>query len=391
MPELHFTVTTIRELPTPPAGRRIWYHDTTTPYLALRVFSTGKRVFYHYRWVDRRPQQTKLGDFPEMRIEQARKAVERLNGAIADGANPVAERAAAREEWTFEQLLTWYEVNHGQRKASGHRDRRYVELYFPELLTMQLSTITRTFVRQLHARRGAAPDDRMKKKPRTYAANRALAVVRSVFKRGGDDEVFEGTNPAQGIRFHAEESRTRRLQPEEIGRFLVAVGNAPELMRDYVLMSLMTGARRANVLAMAWADVDLARGEWRIPATKNGLPLVVPLEEQEIALLRERAERAIGPWVFPGRKDGRTGHLSNPKRGWANILTEAKLTDFRLHDLRRTLGSLMADSGASLQIIGKALGHKSQAATLVYARLSLDPIREAKRAALGALEGARRA
>jgi len=50
-------------------------------------------------------------------------------------------------------------------------------------------------------------------------------------------------------------------------------------------------------------------------------------------------------------------------------------TDLRLHDLRRTLGSWQAATGASLPIIGKSLGHSSIQATQIYARLNLDPVR----------------
>lgn len=52
------------------------------------------------------------------------------------------------------------------------------------------------------------------------------------------------------------------------------------------------------------------------------------------------------------------------------------ITDLRIHDLRRTLGSWQAKTGASLPIIGKSLNHKTQQATAIYARLDLDPVRQ---------------
>lgn len=52
-----------------------------------------------------------------------------------------------------------------------------------------------------------------------------------------------------------------------------------------------------------------------------------------------------------------------------------------MHDLRRTLGSNMAMSNQSLQIIGKALGHRSAKSTQVYARLAHDPVRQAMQVA----------
>lgn len=56
-----------------------------------------------------------------------------------------------------------------------------------------------------------------------------------------------------------------------------------------------------------------------------------------------------------------------------------------LHDLRRTLGSWQARTGASLAIIGKSLNHKSQQATAIYARLDLDPVRQAVNTATAAM------
>ncbi len=56
-----------------------------------------------------------------------------------------------------------------------------------------------------------------------------------------------------------------------------------------------------------------------------------------------------------------------------------------LHDLRRTLGSWQARTGASLAIIGKSLNHKSQQATAIYARLDLDPVRQSVNTATAAM------
>jgi len=70
-------------------------------------------------------------------------------------------------------------------------------------------------------------------------------------------------------------------------------------------------------------------------------------------------------------KDEPDFQKENPNAGFRDL----RLHDLRLHDLRRTLGSWQAATGASLPIIGKSLGHKSLAATQIYARLNLDPVR----------------
>lgn len=74
---------------------------------------------------------------------------------------------------------------------------------------------------------------------------------------------------------------------------------------------------------------------------------------------------------------GEFSHMGNLKEAWKRLLKREEITDLRIHDLRRTAGSYMAIQGVSPTIIGKALGHKSQAATAMYARLTQDPVRQA--------------
>ena len=74
---------------------------------------------------------------------------------------------------------------------------------------------------------------------------------------------------------------------------------------------------------------------------------------------------------------GKTGHLVEPKKAWQRIRSSANVPDVRIHDLRRTLGSWLAAQGYSLPLIGRALNHSNIATTQIYARLALDPVREA--------------
>lgn len=193
-------------------------------------------------------------------------------------------------------------------------------------------------------------------------------------------------NPAKGIRRNPEKSRDRFLQSDELPRFFAALATEPNpVIRDYILVSLLTGARRANVLSMRWTELNLEEGVWRIPVTKNGTPQNVPLSPETIEILsgRKDAAGAGEVFVFPG--EGETGHLVEPKKGWLRVLEHAGLSDLRIHDLRRTLGSWQAKTGASLAIIGKSLNHKSHQTTAIYARLDLDPVRESVARATAAM------
>jgi integrase len=135
---------------------------------------------------------------------------------------------------------------------------------------------------------------------------------------------------------------------------------------------------------MRWDDIDFRAGFWRIPDTKSGQPVVVPLVGPVMQLLAARRNASNGSqWVFPSH--GKTGHIVEPKSAWKRIITRAGLSDVRPHDLRRSLGSWMAMTGSSLPVVGKMLGHSQPSTTAIYARLAVDPIRIAAEAATAAM------
>jgi integrase len=217
-----------------------------------------------------------------------------------------------------------------------------------------------------------------------YAANRLLALLRAMFNKA-DGVGYEGPNPTAGIKKFPEEKRDRFLHGHELKAFFQSLADEPNAtLRDYFAVALFTGGRKSNVLAMRWEDVDLAAGIWRIPETKSGIPVVVPLTAPVLAILQARQETTNGcPWVFPGR--GKTGHLVEPKTAWKRIIERAGLEDVRPHDLRRSLGSWMAMTGAGLPLVGKMLGHTQAQTTQIYARLAVDPVRQAAEAATTAM------
>ena len=80
---------------------------------------------------------------------------------------------------------------------------------------------------------------------------------------------YTGDNPAKGIKKFKEEKRDRFLHGDELPAFFKALASEPnDLLRDFFLTALLTGARRANVQAMRWDDLDLDRGSWRIPGSE---------------------------------------------------------------------------------------------------------------------------
>ncbi len=138
-------------------------------------------------------------------------------------------------------------------------------------------------------------------------------------------------------------------------------------------MLLYTGHCAGKVKAMRWSEITLSQRIWRIDVNKNGEEITVHLPAPAIEILERRDKSS--EWVFltPNRK---TGHIKVSCHAWADLLEDADISNFRMHDLRHTMASWQAINGSSLTVIGSSLGHRSTASTARYAHVSLDAVRE---------------
>jgi integrase len=392
--KFQFTKERIEALPAPENGQRAYYYDAKVRGLAIAVSSLGKKTFVLYRKVAGRPERITIGAFADLSIEQARGQAEQLNADIAMGENPAAERRNIRAEATLQELFDTYLERHAKVfKRTWQDDQGTFNLHLAHWKLRKLSSLRRVDVVTLHAKIGRTNGK--------YAANRVVELLSSLFNKAVEWG-WEGENPATKIKAFPERKRERFMDADELRTFFKSLAQEDnETIRDYIAMSLLTGARRSNVQEMRWEELSWNKALWVIPAqkAKANEPISIPLPAPAVRILETRKKSSKSDWVFPG--SGKTGHLVEPKTAWHRILKRARdvaqadwleankgktaedfakehpaiLADLRVHDLRRTLGSWQAATGASLPIIGKSLGHRSLAATQIYARLNLDPVR----------------
>ncbi len=350
----------------PPAGQ-VFLRDEELRGFAVRI-TPGSKTFVLEREIHGRVRRMKLGRYGELTVEQARDLAKVKIGEIASGKDPAEDRRRRRQSITFGELEQLYLERHAVHKKSKSNDVGMFKKWLNDWRPRRLSTITRADITTRHAEMGAAGH--------TTWANRMVALVRTMFNLAFDWGVHPGPNPASRIKFFKEVKRDRFVRPDELPRLWKALQNEPNpYVRGAFFISLLTGARRSEVLSMRWEDLDLGQGLWRIPETKAGRPHTLPLPRPAIEELLKLPRLEGNPFVFCGRW-GRK-NLYNVSKPWLRIRKEAGLNDVRIHDLRRTLGSWLVAAGASLPLIGKALNHSQPATTAVYARLELDPVRAA--------------
>lgn len=431
-----FTKTSLEKLPIPAGTSRATYYDQDISKFALRVTAAGTKSFYIVKRVAGEMVWYKLGTFPEMTVEQARKAAEVTLGSFANQDNPAEVRRSVKGMPTLNEFFTEYGERHGVKKLAWHDDQQRFRDYLKAPLgARKLNLITREMI-------GRILTDMDIQGKAGATVNNVRALASGIFGKAIEWGYIKD-NPVRGIKTRKAIKRDRFMSAHELPRFFASVADEPNTtVRDYFLIALLTGARRANVVAMKWSEIDFNESIWRIAVTKNGDPQNVTLSPEAITLLEQRKllnkEAAVpSAFVFPGT--GATGHLVEPKKGWKRIFDRDEITqlnllitaaggelltvntdpvdeeskadsleatlnkaralaaglgiatenvripDLRIHDLRRTLGSWQAKTGASMAIIGKSLNHKNQSTTAIYARLDLDPVRAAVNTATTAM------
>jgi integrase len=182
------------------------------------------------------------------------------------------------------------------------------------------------------------------------AANRTLAVVKKLF-RWALSRGYVDRDPCTGIVKPGDETRRDRvLSDDELARVWRAADGMAYPFGPAVQLLILTGARRDEVGAMRWTEVDLAGKVWMLPSTrtKNGVEHVIPLSD---AALRESRRIRI--------HNDRSDSSIRLVEGEGDVGVTSGVPDWRLHDLRRTVATGLAGLGVSMPVVEKILNHVS--------------------------------
>ena len=344
--------------------RDIWW-DSAVPNFGVRVYPSGKKAYVIEYRINRRKRLKTIGsadDFLMLNLNQARDRARKDLAGLLDGKDPLKLRDQDREANTFEELAIAYMERHSKLKKTTWKDddNRMQGKLIPKFGKSPIYSLTHDDIARYHSELG---------KNTPYEANRVVRLLSNVFNKaiswGMVPKDFD--NPAKGIDLFDEEKRDRFVTADELPRLIESIDQEKNPYIKYAFwLYLLTGVRRSELLGSKWEDIDFTAAELRLPKTKAKRKHYVPLNDASLEILKNLPRLADNPYVFPGAKIG--SHLVNVSKPWSRIRNRAGLTDVRIHDLRRTVGSWLAQSGNSLHLIGHVLNHSNAATTQVYAR-----------------------
>jgi len=342
--------------------------------LRLSVSKNGRKFFCHRYMINRRKRTVRIGEFPAVSLHEARKAVNDNKNLISKGIDPFFEVEKQKTALTFQEFAeTQYLPHAKENKKSWYYDYRTIHNdMMPVFGRYLLSAITKRDVQKYL--------DGITSRATGPTANRHRSLIMRMFYLAIEWDYLT-VNPCQGIRKHRENpAREVFLNPEEIGRLLVALDNIPQRVSACAVKFLIaTGKRLQESLSLTWDNIDMEEkiAYLHQDNTKGGKAERVILNALAIETLEElQVFRKPGnPNVFPGNGPG--DRLMSLRKVYITAKKMAEINNkTRLHDLRHSFASNMLSSGASLYEVQKLLGHKDAAMTQRYAHLADNTLRE---------------
>ena len=376
-----------RSIMIPEGKSEVLVFDEELPNFGLRVRAGGKRTWVCQYRVGQKQRRVTLGSLANKDAAEARRDAKTLLAKVQLGHDPQTEKLTTRQKasTTLSAVTNLYLATYAERQLRPRtlvEVQRSLNVHWAPLGEAPIDKLTRTAIsRRLdEIAAGSGP----------FAANRARAYLSGLFtwavQRGYADD-----NP---VRFTglptAEKSRDRVLSDEELGLVVRHAGHG-----DYgaiVRLLTMTGQRREEVGGMRWSELDLDAAHWTIPGdrTKNGLTHEVPLSPAAVSILNGMVRRRGRDLVF--------GAGEGPFAGWSNckaaldsrILQSLRVSDpdavqlrpWRLHDLRRTAVTRMADHGVQPHVVEAVVNHISGTRAGVAGVYNRATYRSEKRTAL---------
>jgi integrase len=352
MPTIKLTKAGIDCLRPRPADAVYW--DSTLPGFGVKVTPKGRKVFiamYRTQGGKSRLRKYTIGPYGRITLHHARTAAQRIFAARLDGRDPAAEKLELRRRHVVDRiddLVEAFIADHVSKLRSGGELSR--------LLRREL--ILRWGARSVHDIKRRDISDLVFEaavERGDHSAHKLLKTVKRFFSWCVGRAVLE-TSPGIGVKSPLKAaSRDRVLTDEELARILRGARQIGGPYGAIIEFLILTGQRREEVARMTWDEVHLERRIWQLPArrTKNGKDHVVHLSPEALSILGRLKQHEA--FVFcVGKRPFQD--FSRHKRKLDLI---CGVSNWRLHDLRRTCVSGMAALGIAPHVADKILNHQS--------------------------------
>lgn len=405
---VNFTADRVRKFKCEPDKKESFLWDSGCKGLAIRAFSSGKKTYVFQAWINGKTRRGTIGPVDAFDIDQARDKANELQRKACESVTPEkVKRDKANQELAEEQELirakltlgsVWQEyinsnkANWGDKHLNDHIKAVQVAglpwargsgrvtkagcllpLVNEPLGTLSASKIKKWLVKENKVRAGVAAQ--------TYRL--LFACLNWV----SEQEKYYGLIEPHTLKTKEVKKTVVKLKPksdvlqkEQLPAFFQQVKHIQNpVISAFVQSLLLTGARRGELNALKWTDVDFQWNSLTIrdkDNSKGGVDgvRVIPLTPYVASLLYQLPRR--NQWVFSS-PTGKTGKLTEPRKSVVPAFQAAGIDGLTLHGLRRSFSTLSEWVELPTGVVAQIMGHKPSAtAEKHYKQRPLDLLRK---------------
>jgi integrase len=353
-----------------PQAARFEVFDAQVPGFGLRIAPTGRKTWIAFGRQNGKRVRATLGTYPQIPLAEARNAAIDALRQMRDGTYNKSNTSML-----FEDVVElWYAREQRARKSFRQVENAMSLHVVPHLQGKEIKAIRKSdlvIILDKVADRGAKTQ-----------ANRVRAFLTRFFNWCCERDLLENSPASSLPKIQNEISRDRVLSSDELSAVWNAAAAAGYPFGPIVRLLILTGQRRDEVARLSWDEINLDDRIWTIPAarTKNTQKHVVHLSQAALKVLTSLPQHNGCTFAFTTNHRTAVSGFSQAK---ARIDRISRVTDWRLHDLRRTVATHMAEKlSVSPAVVEKILNHRSGSVTGVAAIYQRGQFLEGRKAAL---------
>jgi integrase len=338
----------VQRIKLPEKGKQTDWFDPTYPGLSLRVSWKGRKTWNYVYRIGGKPRRMTLDVYPRMTVAEAHEEWRKKSKLVRDGIDPGAKAAsggATDFRGVFEE---WMQRDQGGNRSAGDVRRHLEKNVLPLWQARQIDGITRRDVLDVI--------DAIVDRDAVILARRIHSYLHRLFKWALGRGIIE-RNPIDGVEKPGSETRRDRVLTDAE---LVKVWNAADQVGapygNAIKLLILTGARREEIGALKWAEVEHDVVNLDGMRTKNGEPHTIPLSTPAMSVLQDTPRILDCDFAF-------TNNGKGPVANWGRVKTRldaiAKIKPWTIHDLRRTMATGLQKLGTPLQVTEACLNHTS--------------------------------
>lgn len=345
-----------------PSLDREEYRDSDCPGLVLRITPNGIKTFSFPFRLGGRTGRLSIGRYPQITLKNAREIVNQAKSEIVNNIDPRNKKRADRKalDNTLQILLNQFIEKYSKKKNKSWRQAEYnLRLYLLRPLGVKPAI-------QINRADILSIIDDLISQGKLTTANRALAHMKRFFgwlvERGYIDY-----SPAIHIKpLYKENPRERVLSDNEIKEIWKSLDQVSDSYKNCIKFLFYCGQRLSETANLRRSQIQ--DNIWHLTSedTKNKTPSLVPLSEKVQDLIKKTSGDE-NDYVF---SSGRIGDL--PINGFSkakkNLDKHCKVTDWKFHDIRRTVATNLSKMGYDRLLIKRILNHVDRDVTAIYDR-----------------------